>query len=259
MDKESPDTLRFQYKFEFDHGLETNFEVRLDARTLEVIADADATRPPWTKLKFQQCENCPLPDSEVYCPVAVNLARIVEAFRDRASFESTVVTVKTEERTYVKKTSLQKGISSIIGIYMTTSNCPILDKLRPMARFHLPFATSEETFFRAVSTYLTAQLVLSRKGHKPDWTLSRLLEYYEAINLVNKGMSDRLAKASERDATVNAIVILHSFGDGISYFIHDGLKELEPMFSVFLENPDEPSPAVKPANPSSGDSARTGQ
>jgi hypothetical protein len=239
MDTESPDTLLFQYKFEFDHGLETNFDVCLNARTLELVADTSATRPSWTKLDFHQCENCPLSDREEYCPVAVNLARIVEAFRDRVSFESTLVTVKTIERTFVKKTSLQRGISSIIGIYMTTSNCPILDKLRPMARFHLPFVSSEETFFRSVSTYLTAQLTLSRRGQKPDWTLTKLLEYYEAINVVNKGMSERLAEASERDATVNAIIILHSFGDGISYFIQEGLKELEPMFSVFLDNPNE--------------------
>lgn len=259
MDKKRSDTLLFQYKFEFERGLETNFTVELDAHTLEVRASDTGPKPPWTKLKFHQCENCPLPDSVEYCPVAVNLARIVGAFREMASFESTIVTVKTKERTYVKKTSLQKGISSIIGIYMTTSNCPIMDKLRPMARFHLPFATSEETFFRSVSTYLMAQLVLSSKGHKPDWTLTRLLEYYKAINLVNKGMSDRLAKASERDANVNAIVILHSFGDGISYFIQEGLKEIEPMFSVLLNSPDEsPSPETEKAVPNSSAIPRSG-
>jgi len=246
MENMQKDTIHFQYKFEFDHGLETNFDVELDAQTLAVVADKNAPKPSWTKLKFHQCENCPLSDDIEYCPVAVNLSRIVEAFRDKVSFESTVITVKTHERTYVKKTSLQKGIASIIGIYMTTSDCPILDKLRPMARFHLPFASSVETFFRSISTYLTAQLLLARKGQEPDWSLNRLLEYYKAINLVNKGMSNRLAKASERDANVNAIVILHSFGDGISYFIQDGLEEIEPMFSVFLNNLDKPaSPEVE--------------
>jgi hypothetical protein len=164
--------------------------------------------------------------------------------------------VKTQERTYVKKTSLQKGIASIIGLFMTTSNCPIMDKLRPMARFHLPFATSVETFFRSISTYLTAQFLVSRKGQEPDWTLTKLLDYYKAINLVNKGISNRLAKASERDANVNAVVILHSFGDGISYFIQDGLEEIEPMFSVFFdgveksaqEEVERTSPSKDPAS-----------
>jgi hypothetical protein len=235
MSVKQDDIIRYHYKFEFERGTETNFEVELDGHTLALVGDSDAPKPAWAKLNFHQCENCPLTSDVEYCPVALNLARIVEAFRDDVSFESTVVTVKTQERTYVKKTSLQKGIASIIGLFMPTSNCPIMDKLRPMARFHIPFATSVETFFRSISTYLTAQFLLARKGKDPDWTLAKLLEYYKAINIVNKGISNRLAKASERDANVNAVVILHSFGDGISYFIQDGLEEIEPMFSVFFD------------------------
>jgi hypothetical protein len=97
---------------------------------------------------------------------------------------------------------------------------------------------------------LTAQFLLARKGKEPDWTLNKLLEYYKAINLVNKGISNRLAKASERDANVNAVIILHSFGDGISYFIHDGLEEIEPMFSVFFENTENSTkPEVEKTSP----------
>lgn len=241
MTNEQTDIIQYQYQFEFENGQVINFEVKLDAHSLGLINESGTTKPSWTKLDYNQCENCPLSSNIEYCPVAVNLARIVEAFKDNVSFESTVVTVKSRERTYVHKTTLQKGISSIIGLYMTTSDCPVMDKLRPMARFHLPFASSIETFFRSVSTYLTAQFLLARKGQEPDWTLSKLLEYYKAINLVNKGMSNRLAKASERDANVNAVVILHSFGDGISYFIQDGLEEIEPMFSVFFDDTEKPT------------------
>jgi hypothetical protein len=138
---------------------------------------------------------------------------------------------------------------------MTTSNCPVMDKLRPMARFHLPFASSIETFYRSVSAYLTAQFLLSRKGKEPDWNLSKLLEYYKAINLVNKGMSNRLAKATESDANVNAVVILHSFGDGISYFIQDGLEEIEPMFSVYFEEDKQPQLSSSQSQPSSAPSS----
>jgi hypothetical protein len=243
MSNQQGDIIRYEYRFNFENGPEMNFEVKLDAHSLALIREGDAQNPSWTKLDFHQCENCPLSIEVEYCPVAVNLARIVEAFQNAVSFESTVVTVKSRERTYVKKTTLQKGISSIIGLFMTTSDCPIMDKLRPMAGFHLPFASAVETFFRSVSTYLTAQFLLARKGQEPDWTLSKLLEYYKAINLVNKGMSNRLAKASERDANINAVVILHSFGDGISYFIQDGLEEIEPMFSVLFNDKDKPVPS----------------
>ena len=137
---------------------------------------------------------------------------------------------------YFRKTTLQKGLSAIIGIYMSTSDCPVMDRLRPMTRFHLPFANSIETFFRSVSSYLTAQFLLMRQGHQPDWEMRNLQSIYKEVNLVNKGMTNRLLKATEKDANVNAVVILHSFGDGINYFIESGLAELEPMFRVFLKD-----------------------
>ena len=34
------------------------------------------------------------------------------------------------------------------GLIMATAGCPWTDRLRPMARFHLPFATEAETVYR---------------------------------------------------------------------------------------------------------------
>ena len=229
------ETLRYAYKFKFANGQEKLFEVVLDAKSLELLKESDNPKPDWTKLKYSQCSNCPLGDSVEYCPVAVNLSRVVETFRDNDSFEQTMVTVETPQRTYDKSVQLQKGISSLIGMIMVTSNCPVMDKLRPMARFHLPFATSLETFYRTISMYLTAQYFLKQKGEKPDWDLTKLLEIYKAVSHVNKGMSQRLLSASNKDANVNAVVILHSFGDGVSYFIEDGLSEIKDMFSVYTD------------------------
>jgi hypothetical protein len=147
-----------------------------------------------------------------------------------------MVTVEAPERTYFKETTLQKGLSSIIGIYMVTSNCPVMDKLRPMVRFHLPFATPTETMFRTVSTYLTGQFVAMREGKKPDWELQKLVEMYKAVSAVNKGMSRRISNASIKDANVNAVIILHSFGDAVPYFIENGLAEIKHMFEIYTKN-----------------------
>ena len=126
-----PETLSIVYRFDFQDE-HKKFEVVLDAHTLKTIQRGDFPKHEWTKLKFSQCENCPLGDSVEYCPVAVNLSRLVEEFQNRDSFEQANVTVDTPQRSYVKKTSLQKALSSIIGIYMVTSDCPVMDKLRPM-------------------------------------------------------------------------------------------------------------------------------
>lgn len=255
-DKQQSNVFRYLYKFKFENGTEKDFEIRLNEDDLALFQEDEPHKPEWTKLKYSQCENCPLSDDVEYCPVAVNLSKLVDTFHNEVSFQSTVVTVETPQRTYEKKTTLQKALSSIIGVYMVTSDCPVMDKLRPMSRFHLPFATTMETFFRQVSMYLMAQLLLERKGKKPDWSLKGLLEIYKAVNLVNKGMSQRLLNASEKDANVNAVVILHSFGDGISYFIEGGLDELEPMFSVFLNGSGEAAEEL-PQNPNPPSSKHT--
>jgi hypothetical protein len=234
--------IHYLYKFKFQDGTEKHFDVVLNETTLELQRVDPNPKPEWTKLKYSQCQNCPLPDSVEYCPVAVSLAGLVESFSDSVSYEAAEVTVETAQRTYFKKTTLQKGLSAIIGIYMSTSNCPVTDKLRPMTRFHLPFANSIETFFRSVSSYLTAQFLLLQRGQTPDWELKGLQEIYKEVNTVNKGMTARLHRATEKDANINAVVILHSFGDGITYFIESGLTDLEPMFEIFLQKNNTPTP-----------------
>jgi hypothetical protein len=237
MDQNStPGTIRFRYTFKFENGNSKTFEIVLDNATLEIIPEKNIPKPEWAKLSFFPCEHCPLaPDTE-YCPVAVNLSHIVSEFKDSVSHEKTLVTVETPERTYFKETTLQKGLSSIIGIYMPTSNCPVMDKLRPMVRFHLPFATPTETMFRTISTYLTGQFVAMREGKKPDWELQKLVEIYKEVSAVNKGMSHRISNATLKDANVNAVIILHSIGDAVPYFVENGLDEIKHWFEIYTKN-----------------------
>jgi len=230
-DNALPERIQYRYTFRFANGVEKQFEVNLDATTLELVPAVQAPRPDWTKLRYCQCEQCPLGDTVEYCPVAVNLSGLVENFKDAVSFESTSVTVETAQRTFSKQTTLQQGLSSIIGIYMVTSGCPVMDRLRPNVRFHLPFASGEETIYRAVSMYLTAQYFRMRRGETPDWTLEHLAEVYKGVWLVNKGITQRLAHASSKDANVNAVIVLSMFGSNLDDYLEDSLKEIEPLFS----------------------------
>ena len=138
--------------------------------------------------------------------------------------------MKAPERTYEEDTRLQQGLSSIVGLYMVTSNCPIMDQLRPMVRFHLPFATSEETLYRAVSMYLTKQYFAMRRGETPDWELEKLAQIYSAISVVNAGMSRRLRQASTKDANANALIILSAFGETVGVSLKDGVGNIEYLF-----------------------------
>ncbi len=55
------------------------------------------------------------------------------------------------------ETTAQQAMSSVLGLIMATAGCPWTDRLRPMARFHLPFASEAETVYRSVCMFLLAR------------------------------------------------------------------------------------------------------
>ena len=107
-DAKKTDTIRFLYTFQFPDGTEKIFEVFLDAHSLALVLGEDRPKPDWTKLKYYQCDNCPLKDDVEYCPVAVNLSTLIETFKDSISFESLTVSVQTSEPTSRKRRSKKR-------------------------------------------------------------------------------------------------------------------------------------------------------
>ena len=167
-----------------------------------------------------------------HCPVALNLSHLVNEFKYSTSHDKTWCVVEGPERTYAQETSVQNSLASLMGIIMVTSGCPILDQLRPMVRFHLPFATALESVYRIISMYLLAQLFDMKNGKEPDWSLEKLGELYQQIGKVNKGLWKRLSKASSFDANVNAVIVLNTFGDAVRFSLKKDLEDLAPLFST---------------------------
>lgn len=221
--------IRIEYKFEFPDGTIRDFDVELEAGSLDLKFENPLSLPSWTDLEFNKCVNCPLTSSS-HCPVAVRLSVLVHTFEKDSSHAPVKVRVKTEQRTYEQNTTVQRGLSSIMGILMVTSGCPVMDKLRPNTAFHLPFASPAETAYRTIGMYLIAQALKARNGGIPDWELKGLVEIYQQVALVNKGMARRLLAASKSDASTNAIVILHSFGEEVQAQVEEHLKELKRYF-----------------------------
>lgn len=240
MSKISEDTnnvIIFQYRFMFDRGSERKFDVKLDKKTLNLILTKRASYPEWTELTFFKCPNCPLDEEQhSFCPIATSLADLVDFFRDMISYKEVDLFIQDEQRTYMKHTTLQQGISSLVGIYMVTSGCPIMQKLKPMVCYHLPFATLRETQYRVISMYLFAQYFLSRRGRKPDWELTNLVRDYDDIRLVNKSFFQRLEHIKIKDATLNALIKLDMFAEHISTLIHkNALDEMESLFKGYFD------------------------
>lgn len=236
-----------RYQFVPDEGPTRSFTVRLDPDTLANLDPLPDPAPDWTRLEFQKCPNCPL-DNTPLCPAAARLAGVVADFAKTRSFEEAFIQADFPERTVSKRTAVQVGLSSLVGIYLATSGCPILAKLRPLVRTHLPFATEEETLYRTVSTYLLGQYFRAVDGSKPDWSLEGLAAIYREVGAVNRAFATRLRVAAPADANLNALVLLDTFAKAVPDALDDRLAELRSFFASWGERPRRTAPA-RPVGP----------
>lgn len=226
----------FRYWFTWENGREEQVDVRLDSKSMNLIQEPAADLPEWTRLDYQKCPNCPLSSEQTpRCPAAVSLVDVVRRFGKNLSLERVVVRVEAPERQYAKHAALQEGVSALIGVYMVTSGCPVMARLKPMVRHHLPFATMDETRYRALSMYLLAQYLLARQGRQADWEAKDFTRMYAEIQKVNAHFFQRLAKSDVEDASLNAIVRLDAMADTISFTINQQmLDDLVQLFQAYL-------------------------
>lgn len=227
-------SLNYRYEFTFADGRQSSFDIELDGATLDPLQPLPRTLPEWTKLEFRQCELCPLhPIESTYCPQAARLAELVENMNDVLSYDEVEVKVILDERTITRSASAQEGISALMGVITATSGCPHTAFFKPMARFHLPFANTEETLYRAASMYMMGQYYRWQSGLAVDLDLKGLQTFYDAVAEVNRHMAQRLRAEKREDGSVNALVLLDMFAKTVPD-IDAVLEELKPLFRPYL-------------------------
>lgn len=229
--------IPIQYRFELADGTREIFDVRLDPATLVRIIPHPRVLPEWTRLSFHQCAHCPFTDdTHPSCSVALNLVDLVKRFDRLASYDRMSATVVTQERVFAKATSAQRAISSLMGLLIATSDCPLTDFFKPMARFHLPFATEDETVYRAFATYLQLQFFRRLEGGAVDFDLTGMRDIYGKIQKLNIGLARRLRSVCVKDGAVNAVVVLDVFAKSMPPAIEKSLKRLRPVFEPVLRH-----------------------
>jgi hypothetical protein len=222
---------RIRYGFELPDGTSRTLEFHFDAVTFKMVSPAAADPPFWTALGFCRCANCPLDERTTpHCPAALQMAAAVEPLRTLASYDEVLVTVIDDERTVSARTSAQQAMSSVLGLIMATAGCPWTDHLRPMARFHLPFATGEEILYRSVCTFLLAR-EMSAPQQRPGF--AALEELYLNLHVVNRDMSRRLGAAASTDPARNAIALLDAVTTLLPAALECSLEEFKPLFEAW--------------------------
>lgn len=231
----NPKPIEFHYTFKGRDKNCLSYQLQLHPESLDLLIPESSSEPPdWAKLEVSQCKNCPLnPKESPYCPIAKNLAQLVLHFKDSVSHETVEILVETKERTYLKEAPLQVGLFSIFGIIMATSGCPVMNFLKPMAKFHLPFSSIEETVIRSVSFYLLKQYFVYQKGETADLLLEGLDKKYSETQDVNQGMIGRIQQVMKSgDANQNSITTLDCFSKLLSMMISRNLQKYASLFET---------------------------
>lgn len=237
-------TIRYRFQSDSAEPTETRFELDLDPQRLEPRRVAEDDLPRWVDLDYYQCAHCPLrPDSHPHCPLALSLLPLVTRLGHWRSYLPVHLEVTTDERTVSAETTAQEAISSLMGLLIATSGCPHTRFLKPMARFHLPLSSPDETFYRVVSMYSLAQYFRGRHWLPVDFGFDALFERYEALGAVNDAVVNRLRAATREDGTLNAIVMLDALTQYVPTSLEDSLAELEHLFHGYLKEPPEGSQA----------------
>lgn len=227
--------LRIVYRLHAESGENAEFAIRLDAATLALQTPPRLEPPFWVALGHHRCEGCPLDAaSSPLCPMAAALSDLLDFARGLVSHSGLQMTVVTPEREIHAATTAQRALSSLMGLVMATCACPDVAWLRPMARFHLPLASEEETIYRAASMYLLAQYFRQRAGVEPDFDLDGLSDRYQRLHVINVAMARRLRSAVDKDAPVNAVVLLDLFAKAMPSSVRESLAELEYLFQAYL-------------------------
>ncbi|MEW6221044.1 MAG: hypothetical protein AB1634_16140 [Thermodesulfobacteriota bacterium] len=221
------------------------FDLTFDGATTALRMPSVSPPPAWTELAVHQCGCCSLDPAETsHCPIAVNLASLLEAFRDTPSSGTCRVKCRVPERSYSKNTSLQEGLYSIFGVIMATSDCPVMGFLRPVARYHLPFASVEETAARVAAIYLLQEYFAWRRGRRPDLDLKKLEIHYRRVQTVNAGILARIKSVGDREAGRNALVLLHFLAQMLTLELRTELTSLAPYFALGSFAPARPDGAL---------------
>ena len=225
------DPQHIRYRFDLPDGSQKSLDFSFNAADFRLSNAAPAAPPAWTDLKFNQCANCPLNAAEIrHCPAALQMVSAIEPLKALASFDTVGVTVTQEERTIYAQISAQTAMSSVLGLIMATAGCPWTDRFRPMARFHLPFASEAETVYRSVSMFLLARELAGTGGSRGFAALENL---YENLHVVNRDMSRRLGAATRTDPAQNAMALLDAYTTLLPAALESSLEELKPLFDVW--------------------------
>lgn len=209
-------------EFEFDYS------VRITDENFEhdpPVGDV----PEWCELEFKKCPNCTLSSIwHSHCPLAVRLIPFVKLPKCN-SYDEVHAEVEFDDKKITYDTSAQEAFSSLLGLVMATSGCPHTSFFKPMAWYHRPFSSPEETMFRACTTYLFSYFI-HKLEQQEEVSFDALKVVYHNIHTINVNIAARIQNYLKTDSAINAIVLLDLITNDLPIAIDEDLSELKRLF-----------------------------
>jgi hypothetical protein len=239
-------TVNVIYRIKLSESKTEVFDFQLSEDSFNLISKDVSEPPAWTRLDYRQCSHCPLSIEEhPHCPLALQLHNVVDRFHDTRSIDEVEVEVITEERQIRQRTALQRVIASMLDLVYPICGCPKTEFMKPLARFHLPLCSEEETVFRVTGMYLLAQYFLSRMpSRKGRIEFDGLTDIYNDLHTLNTAVASRLQNATQSDSSKNAITLMDMYSTLVPLLLEDELVEMRGFFQAYLPEDDEPPRAI---------------
>ena len=218
--------MKVKYNFEFDDNRNLSYEIDVDRSELK--DDIDKSKAPdWVLLSHCKCSNCPLTESDTsVCPAAFDIQDVIEDFKSQSASQKVNINVIASDRSYSKRTNVEEGLRSLMGLILATSKCPILSQLKPMAMHHMPFSSSNEFILRSVSVYLLQQYFEYREDRAPDWNLKGLISRNKQLQLVNQALWQRVHLDNDNDSNLKTLLSFFSMSSSVSVSLESQLQKL---------------------------------
>ena len=193
------------YHFEMEDGLARAFEVAVNRSMTPRKGTAT-----WTQLKHHKCSVCPLREQNFsHCPAAVDIEVVVTAFNDLLNHDDVHVVVSLPNgREVHRDCKPAEALSSLLGLILASSACPILSQLKGLALHHLPFASADESMSRFVGAYLIGQYHEAQQGRAASWDLDGLKSFLKQLASLNRDLIKRLEVASAHNPSLVGIRLL---------------------------------------------------
>jgi hypothetical protein len=224
-----------EYRIALAGGRMEVLKFALDGKTFDLRSPRIDHPPSWTELGYKQCPHCPLKArTHPHCPLALQLSDIVARFHNTRSIDRVKLAVITQERRVIQRLDLQRAIASILDLVLPTCGCPKTAYLKPLARFHLPLASEEETVFRVTGMYLLAQYFLTERDEEPRAPFAGLAEIYKDLHILNVALVNRLKLVTTSDSVKNAVALIDVYSMLVPLLLKDNLAEMRGFFEAYV-------------------------